>query len=139
MKRYLLKSLLPIWLCYSISLGGLSSIAFAQNVPARIDLLVIEGEGVTSGVRQKVSRDPVVRVEDDDHRPVPGVPVVFALPVSGPSGEFANGAKNLTVITDNDGKATASGLRTNQVPGKLQIYVTASYHSLRARTLLTQF
>ena len=31
------------------------------------------------------------------------------------------------------------GLRTNQIPGKLQIYVTASYHGLRARTLITQF
>jgi hypothetical protein len=34
--------------------------------------------------------------------------------------------------------ATAPGIRTNQVPGKLQIYVTASYQGLRARTLVTQ-
>jgi hypothetical protein len=79
-----------------------------------------------------------VRIEDDDHRPVSGVAVVFALPVSGSSGEFTNGSKNLTVVTGNDGVATANGLRTNEVPGKLQIYVTASYHSLRSRTLINQ-
>jgi hypothetical protein len=42
------------------------------------------------------------------------------------------------VVTDKDGLATAHGLKTNEVPGKLQIYVTASFHGLRARTLINQ-
>jgi hypothetical protein len=63
---------------------------------------------------------------------------VFALPVSGPSGEFLNGSKNLTVVTDENGVAAAHGIKTNDVPGKLQIYVTASYRGLRARTLINQ-
>jgi hypothetical protein len=113
--------------------------ADAQNVPARITLLVMEGEGVTTGVRQRVARDPVVKVEDDDHRPVSGVAVVFALPVSGASGEFINGSKTLPVVTGPDGLAVARGLRTNDVAGKLQIYATASYHGLRARTLINLF
>ena len=138
MKRFPLKYLLPFGLCFSISFDALLPAVLAQNVPARISLVVVEGQGVTSGIRQRVSKDPVVMVEDDDHRPVPGVAVVFALPVSGTSGEFTNGSKNLAVVTDNDGRATASGLKTNQIPGKLQIYVTASYHGLRARTLITQ-
>ena len=110
----------------------------AQNVPARIDILVVSGDGATSGIRQRVTQDPAIRIEDDDHRPIAGVPVVFALPVSGTSGEFANGAKTLAVLTDKSGLATAHGLRTNDVPGKLQIYVTASFHGLRARTLINQ-
>jgi hypothetical protein len=77
-------------------------------------------------------------VEDDDHRPVAGAAVVFALPVSGASGEFVNGAKNYTVVTGADGQATAVGLRTNDIPGKLQIYVTASYRGMRARALINQ-
>ena len=70
-----------------------------------------------------MTQDPAVRIEDDDHRPIAGVPVVFALPVSGTSGEFTNGSKTLTVLTDKTGLATAHGMKTNEVPGKLQIYV----------------
>jgi hypothetical protein len=130
-------------LCYSISVGGLIPSALAQTVPAqavpaRIDVVVVEGEGVTSSIRQRDSHDPVVRVEDDDHRPVANAPVVFTLPVNGTSGEFPNGSKNLTVMTDQNGLATARGLKLNDIPGKLQIYVTASFHGLRARTLINQ-
>jgi hypothetical protein len=98
----------------------------------------MEGEDVTSYVRQRVSHDPVVRIEDDDHRPVAGATVVFALPVTGTSGEFANGSKTLIVVTEAGGLASAPGLRTNEIPGRLQIYVTASYHGVRARGLINQ-
>jgi hypothetical protein len=81
----------------------------------------------------------VVRIEDDDHRPVAGASVVFALPVNGATGAFVNGSTNLTVITDASGAAVAHGLRTSQTPGKLEIYVTASYRGLRAKALITQF
>ncbi len=109
-----------------------------QGVPVRISVVVVEGEGLTTNVRTKVARDPVVRIEDDDHRPVDGAVVVFALPVSGTSGEFFNGAKNLTVVTAKDGLATARGLKTNEIPGPLQIYVMASYQGLRARGLINE-
>jgi hypothetical protein len=134
MRRDFLKTVLPLALCCSLSLDA----ARAQNVPARINVVVVEGEGASTTVRQRVSHDPVVQVEDDDHRPVAGAVVVFALPVSGPSGEFANGARNLTVITDDNGRAAARGLKTNDIPGKLQIYVTVSYRGLRARGLVNQ-
>ena len=41
-------------------------------------------------------------------------------------------------MTDKNGQAAAPGLKTNEVPGKLQIYVTASYRGLRARALINQ-
>jgi len=129
MKNPLLKCLLPF---------GLTAALLAQNIPAHIAIVVTEGEGSASGTRQRVAQDPAVRIEDDDHRPVAGAAVVFALPVSGATGEFFNGSKNLAVVTDNDGLAVAHGLKTNNNPGKLQIYVTASYHGLRARTVITQ-
>ena len=91
-------------------------------------------------MRQRVARDPVVRVEDDDHRPVSGAAVVFALPVSGAERRIYQWLdKTLTVTTDPDGLAPAHGLRTNEVSGKLQIYVTAAYRGVRARTLINQF
>jgi hypothetical protein len=111
----------------------------AQNLPQRIEIVVVEGEGVITNVRQRVAHDPVVKVEDDDHQPIAGVPVVFALPVSGTTGEFSNSSKTLTVMTDKNGLAAARGLKTNEIPGKLQIYVTASYHGLRARATINQF
>jgi len=137
MKHHFWNCLPSLGLCFLLY-DGTSQAMLAQNLPARIDILVVSGEGATSNVHQRVTQDPAVRIEDDDHRPIPGVPVVFAVPVSGTSGEFANGAKTLAVMTDKSGLATAHGLRTNEVPGKLQIYVTASFHGLRARTLINQ-
>ena len=112
---------------------------WGQSMPKEISLTVIEGEGVVNRLRQRASHDPAVRVEDEEHRPISGAAVVFTLPVSGTTGEFVNGSKNLTVVTDKDGVAVAQGLRTNDVPGKLQIHVTASYRGLRARILVNQF
>jgi hypothetical protein len=133
------KNLLTVGLCVLVASDVMTPAACAQSLPARIDLLVVEGEGVTNDVRQRTARDVAVKVEDDDHRPVAGASVVFALPISGASGEFANGSRNLNAVTNQEGLAVAHGLRTNQVPGKLQIYVTASYRGLHAKTLITQF
>jgi hypothetical protein len=138
MKHYFSRYLLPLGICLSICCDGWIPAASAQNIPAHIDLIVVEGEGASSPIRQRLSHDPVVRVEDDDHRPVAGAAVVFVLPVSGTSGEFDGGSKSLTVITDSNGLAAARGIRANQVPGKLQVYVTASYRGLRARGLISQ-
>ena len=134
MKRNLLKTLLPIGLCLSLCLIP----AKAQTLPASIAVTVLEGEGITTRTQQRVARDAVVKVEDEAHNPIAGAVVVFALPVSGTSGEFTNGSRNLTVMTDTNGLAAARGLRLNDVPGRLQIYVNASYRSLRARTLINQ-
>ena len=142
MKNHLLHKLLSLG--FFLSGAILPSAARAQAPaqppapPVRIDIVVVDGEGVTTNTRQRVARDPVVKVEDDDHRPVDGAVVVFALPVSGASGEFFNGAKNLTVVTGKDGLATARGLRTNEIPGPLQIIVMASYQGLRARGRINQ-
>jgi len=136
MKNHWSKILLPVGLCFLVAI--MPSACLGQSTPVRINVVVVEGEGLTTNVRTKVARDPVVRIEDDDHRPVDGAVVVFALPVSGTSGEFFNGAKNLTVVTAKDGLATARGLKTNDIPGPLQIYVMASYQGLRARGLINQ-
>ena len=108
------------------------------DLPARIRIVVVEGEGARSAIRQRAARDPVVVIEDDDHRPIAGAVVVFGLPVSGTSGEFSNGSKSQTMMTDKSGQAVAHGLRANEVPGKLQIYVSASYRALHARTMINQ-
>lgn len=138
LKRPIGSCWLPLGLCFLMTSNGLAPTAAAQTLPAQINIVVVSGEGAASPARQHVTQDPAVRIEDDDQQPVAGVPVVFALPVSGTSGEFTNGAKTLAVVTDKTGLATAHGLKTNDIPGKLQIYVTASFHGLRARTLINQ-
>ena len=139
MKDYLWKSLLPLGLCLLLSCDGLLPQAFAQITPARIAIVVVEGEGAITSIRQRVSTDPMVRVEDDDHQPINGAVVTFALPVSGASGEFINGSKTLSIVTDKNGMAAAHGMKVNEIPGKVQIYVTTSYRGQRARGLINQF
>lgn len=138
MKAYWFENLRPLGICLLAAMNAGFPLALAQTAPARIDVLVTGGEGVSTNVRQRVVRDPAVRVEDDDHRPVDGAVVVFALPVSGPSGEFPDGSKTFTVVTGKDGLATARGIKTNEIAGPLQIYVMASYQGLRARALINQ-
>jgi hypothetical protein len=125
-------------LCFSAGIAPLTSRASAQTLPSRIEIVVVEGNGVINEALRPVAHNLSVRVEDDDHKPVAGASVVFALPVTGPTGAFVNGATNLTIVTDASGMAVAHGLRTNQNPGKLEIYVTASYRGLRAKGLITQ-
>ena len=111
----------------------------AQTFPTELNLVIVEGEGATNNVRQRVARDPVVRVEDENHKPVAGAAVVFTLPTEGATGEFGNGAKTLTVLTDAVGLAAAQGLKMNPVAGKIPIHINASYRSLTARASITQF
>ena len=113
--------------------------AHAQTMPTELNIVVLEGEGATNNVRQRVARDPVVRVEDENHKPIVGAAVVFTLPTEGATGEFANGAKSLTIMTDSQGQATAQSLKMNPVAGKVPIHVNASYRGLTARTSITQF
>ena len=130
----------------SLGLSGLlllqisAPAAHAQEVPApKLNIVVVEGEGALNNVRQRTAREPVVRIEDENRRPIAGAAVMFTLPTSGPSGEFGNGEKTLTVVTDDQGAAAARGLRVNRLAGKLPIHVTASYRGEKATTVITQF
>jgi hypothetical protein len=127
----------------SLCLGLSFLLAFpplhAQAPPTEINIVVVEGEGATNNVRQRVARSPVVRVEDENHKPIAGAVVAFTLPTEGATGEFAKGAKTATVITDNQGTASAPSLRMNQLAGKVPIHINASYRGATARTSITQF
>jgi hypothetical protein len=112
-------------------------VATAQVAPM-LNLVVIEGEGAVNNIRQRTAREPIVQVEDENHRPVAGAVVVFMLPTTGASGTFANGAKTLTVITDNQGRAVARGLKPNGVKGDYQIRVNVSHNGQTASTVVSQ-
>lgn len=109
--------------------------AFAQQA---LNLVVVEGEGAINNVRQRTARDPIVRVEDENHKPIAGAAVVFLLPSQGASGTFAGGAQTLTVMTNPQGLAVGRGLKPNGVQGQYQIRVNASYRGQTASTTITQ-
>jgi hypothetical protein len=136
MKQYLCKGSLSLGLCFLLTFSGFLPVVHAQNAPGQIEIVVVDGEGGSFSIRQHASPEPAVRVEDQDHRPLSNVSVVFTLPLSGASGEFPNGSRTLTVFTDQNGVAVAHGIRANDVPGKLQIYAAASYRGLRARAFI---
>ena len=107
--------------------------------PTALNLVIVEGEGAINNIRQRVARDPIVRVEDENRKPIAGAVVVFTLPTEGATGEFGGGSKSLTVNTDAQGLAKAQGLKLGGLGGKLPIHITASYRGQSARITLTQF
>ena len=56
----------------------------------------------------------------------------------GVDGQIQQGQSQTDNPLREDGLAAAHGLKTNEIPGRLQIYVTASYRGLRARALINQ-
>src|SRR5690242_14220817 len=109
-----------------------SARALAQSDTGKLSLVIVEGEGAINNVRQRTAREPIVQVEDENHKPISGAAVVFLLPNQGASGVFANGSRTLTVMSDAQGRATARGFRPNAVKGQLQMRVTASYQGKTA-------
>jgi hypothetical protein len=112
-------------------------LAIAQTA-SRLNLVIVEGEGAINNIRQRTSREAIVQVEDENHRPVAGVAVVFATPGQGASATFADGSHTLTAVTDNQGRAVARGMRPNNLEGQYKIHVTASRNGETASTDISQ-
>ena len=110
----------------------------AQAPPASLQITILEGDDAMNNIRQRIAREPIVQVEDENHKPVAGAVVLFLLPNDGAGGTFANGAKTLTVTTGSDGRAVARGLRPNHVTGRYQIKVTATLQGVTAQAAVNQ-
>ena len=113
-------------------------LAIAQPPAAGLKLEVLEGEGAINNIRLHRAREPVIRAVNENNDPLGGVSVSFLLPDMGPSGEFAGSLRELTVLTDEKGQATGRGLVPNQLLGKFQIRVVASYRGQRATATINQ-
>ena len=109
-----------------------------EQEPAKLDISILEGEGSINNIRQRVAREAMVQVNDENHKPVAGVAVTFFLPEHGASGVFSNGTRSLTVVTDDTGHAVARGMVPNKVSGDVQIRVVARYKNLDANTVIHQ-
>jgi len=127
-----------IFLCTLLAVPPRAARAEQAEAPTQLNIVIVEGEGAVNNLRQRVVREPIVRVEDQNHKPVAGAAVTFLLPGNGAGGTFVNGAKLLTVTTDSNGVAQARGLKANSVSGQYQITVTASLGSLTANAVIAQ-
>src|SRR5215472_17081422 len=100
----------------AVLLAGMMTIGFfpeavAQQSGFALNIVVVEGDGAINNIHQRTVREPVVQVEDENHRPVAGAVVVFSTPTRGAGAAFADGHHTLTVITDAEGRAVAHGFR----------------------------
>src|SRR5579872_3204143 len=116
----------------------LAPAAVAQATGLKLNLVVVEGDGAINNIRQRTAREPIVQVEDENHKPIAGAAVVFTLPSQGAGGAFAGGQHTLTVMTNAQGRAVAHGLKPNTVQGQYQIHVNASYNGQTASTTISQ-
>jgi hypothetical protein len=111
--------------------------AWAQN-PASLQIIIVEGEGAINNVKQRVNREPIVQVEDENRKPVAGAAIIFFLPNDGPGGTFANGSSTFTTTSNSQGQAVARGIRFNNQAGSMQVRVTASFGGQTASAIINQ-
>lgn len=121
-----------------ISFLGLQLTAHDQASSAKLNLIVVEGEGAINNLSQRVAREPIVQVEDENRKPVAGAAVTFILPDGGASGVFLDGSRTLITVTDQSGRAIARGLQANRLAGKFQIRVSASFQGQVGSTVIQQ-
>lgn len=110
----------------------------AAEGAAKLRIVILEGEGAVNNIRQRTARDAVVKVVDENDRPVGGVVVTFTMPLRGAGGTFANGARSVTMLTNPQGVATATGVAPNAATGEFGIQVNASYQGQTASTTIAQ-
>lgn len=115
-----------------------TSVVQAQDAAPKLNIVIVEGDGAINNIRQRTAREPIVQVEDENHKPVAGAAVVFALPGQGAGGTFAGGSHTLSVVTDSQGRAVAHGFHPNNVQGQYQIRVTASNSGQSASANISQ-
>ena len=143
MLRAPISAVLPVFLVLHCLPGMAAQIQPGTAAPPQDDapklrIVIVEGEGAINNVRQRVNREPIVQVEDENRKPVAGAAVVFFLPGQGPGGVFLDGGRSFTTITDAQGRAVMRGFRPNNLQGKFEIRVTASKNGQTASTNIHQ-
>jgi hypothetical protein len=121
-------------------LAQTAGISAAQaGAPMALHIIILDGENALNNIRERTAREPIVQVEDENHKPVAGALVVFTIrrSVTGAGGTFA-GAETLTVITGLDGEAVAKGLQPNTTAGSYTITVQASVGTVTTSAVITQ-
>lgn len=126
-------------LCCLLIFQTAPQVAAQQSAPpAELKILIIDGDGAINNIRQRTAREPIIQVEDENHRPVAGAAVTFTLPQNGASGVFGSSSHTFTAFTDANGRAVAQGLQPNSVAGNVQIRVDVSSQGRSGHTVINQ-
>jgi hypothetical protein len=112
----------------------------AAPPPKSLQIVILDDEAPLNNISERTAREPIVQVQDENHKPVAGAAVLFAIhPAAGGAGaSFANGASSLSVVTNSNGVARASGLVMNQTKGTWHLQVTASKGGLTNTTTINE-
>jgi hypothetical protein len=120
--------------------------------PQVLQIEILDGDNALNNIQQRTAREPIVQVTDENHKPVAGAAVLFAIRSNpnGAGGSFTSAtaatagttastaAGTLLVTTDALGRAQAIGLRPNTIPGKYYVTVTATVGSVTAFAVVHQ-
>lgn len=109
-----------------------SPCAAAQEAQGGLRITIVDGDEAILNVRQRVSREAIIQVEDENRRPVAGALVTLTAPRDGASAVFSNGLNNITLTTDNSGRVVVRGIRPNAAQGRYAVRVLAVKEGLRA-------
>ncbi len=134
------RGLIAIGTTLLVIFAGLNPLTLAAQEPApqKLNIVIVEGDAAINNVKLRTAREPIVEVQDENHRPVAGAIVLFTLPGRGAGGVFAQGAKTFSTVTNAEGRAVAQGFQPNTVAGRYQIQVRASYRGTSTNTTIAQ-
>jgi hypothetical protein len=117
-----------------------AQLSAAAEPPRSLQIVILDGEGALNNIQSRTAREPIVQVQDHNHKPVAGATLLFAIHggADGAGGTFAGGASTLSVTTDATGIGRATGLLPNANKGSWQIAVTATFGALTASTVINE-
>ncbi len=100
----------------------------AASAPKMLTIEIIEGEAELNDVRARTAREPIVQINDENHKPVAGALVLFSIQSGGgqPGATFA-GLANYSTRTDALGRAVGRGFKPTKHTGNYQIQVQALF------------
>ena len=139
------RSLLVAAVAMAIAVGpraqaqALTGVAATEpGQPRSLLITIVEGEGALNDIRTRTAREPIVQVDDENHRPVAGALVLFSLDQTGSPYANFGGASSLSVNTDAAGRAVAKGFQITQSKGRYKINVHATYGELVADVVINE-
>jgi hypothetical protein len=104
----------------------LAQIASAGTPPV-LHIVILEDEGALNNIKERNAREPIVQAQDDNHKPVAGVAILFFVNSgTGDSGATFSGLPSYSTVTDAEGKATGKGFHPNAHSGSYTISVSAT-------------
>ena len=137
MRVYVLENVSGLVISCLIVFGITTVPVVAQETP-KLKIVVMAGDGATNNIKLRLTRELMVKVEDENDNPVAGASVLFMLPDSGAGGTFKDMGMMLSAKTNEEGIAAAQGFVPNEIVGEFKIQVQASHQGQVANTTITQ-